>query len=152
MPDAVRFTILGEAASKANSRKIVMLGDRLASIKSAKARRFEHDAVRQIPASARLRLAGPVVVTLRMFYASELPDLDESVVLDAMQDRWHGTGSQRRLVQAGVYGNDRQVREKHVYHAIDRACPRCEVEVVPVHAQQAPLALDEPVAEEPLPF
>lgn len=35
--------------------------------------------------------------------------------------------------------NDRQVREKHVYHGIDRANPRAEIRVAPLQAQQADL-------------
>jgi Holliday junction resolvase RusA-like endonuclease len=156
----IAFTLFGEAASKANSRMLVMLGDRPASIKSKKARTFEHDAVRQIPTWARQRLVGPVRVTLRIFYTSERPDLDESVVLDVLQDRWSRekvdklTGQvyvPRALVQAGVYRNDRQVREKHIYWGLDRVNPRVEIVVEPVHAQQAELALDHEACE-PLPF
>jgi len=134
----ISFTIIGEAASKANSRKIVTIGGRPSSIKSEKARRFERDALRQIPPAARQRIACPVVVTLRMFYASERPDLDESLVLDVLQDRYGknplAAGKGRPLLQAGVYQNDRQVREKHVYHAVDRLNPRVEVSVQPVQA------------------
>jgi Holliday junction resolvase RusA-like endonuclease len=43
-------------------------------------------------------------------------------------------------VQKGVYRNDRQVREKHVFHAIDRANPRAEIEVEPIEAQQQEMA------------
>lgn len=139
---AIGFTLLGQAQSKANSRRLVHFGERIASVKSKAALTFERDALRQIPSFARQRLAGPVCVTLRLFYASERPDLDESLVLDVLQDRYHGTGDARTLVQAGVYRNDRQVREKHVFHAIDRVNPRCEVEVVPMQAQQEALALD----------
>lgn len=139
----IAFTILGEPASKANSRKIVTICDRPSVIKSEKAREYEADALRQIPPKARQRLEGPVRVTLRIFYASERPDLDESVVLDVLQDRWkrdkRDTGQGRILVQHGVYRNDRQVREKHVYHAIDRANPRTDVLVEPLQAQQADL-------------
>jgi Holliday junction resolvase RusA-like endonuclease len=125
----IRLTILGEPASKANQRQLVHFGDRPALIKSQKARAYERDALRQIPPAARVRLQGPVRVTLRIFYASERPDLDESVILDVLQDRYVGKGERRELVQRGVYLNDRQVREKHVYHAIDRANPRAEIEV-----------------------
>jgi Holliday junction resolvase RusA-like endonuclease len=124
---SVKFTILGEACSKANSRQIVNFGERPAVIKSKKARDYERDAQRQIPQSARVMFTGPVRVTLRIFYASERPDLDESVVLDVLQAKFaKGT---RELVRAGVYANDRQVREKHVYHAIDKRNPRAEIEV-----------------------
>jgi len=29
----------------------------------------------------------------------------------------------------GIIDNDRQVKEKHIYHFIDKACPRAEIEV-----------------------
>lgn len=135
------FTILGEPASKANSRQIVTIAGRPSSIKSKKARGYEADALPQIPVSARVRLEGPVRVTLRIWYASERPDLDESVVLDVLQDRWskRDSNGHRMLVQAGVYRNDRQVREKHVFHAIDKRNPRVVIVVEPRQAQQESL-------------
>jgi Holliday junction resolvase RusA-like endonuclease len=135
----IRFTILGEPASKANSRQIVTIGDHPSVIKSKKARDYERDALRQIPYSARQMLTGPVRVTLKIWYATERPDLDESVVLDVLQARYRGKGEHRQMVQPGVYANDRQVREKHVFHGIDRANPRTEVQVEPLQAQQAAL-------------
>jgi len=152
MRELIAFTLLGEAASKANQRRLVTIAERPAFVKSKKALAFERGALLQIPAWARQRLEGPVRVTLRMFYASERPDLDESVVLDVLQDRYHGKGEQRRLVQPGVYRNDRQVREKHVFHAVDMHCPRVEVEVEAVNAQQVALALEGGETFEPLPF
>lgn len=142
----IRFTILGEPASKANQRKLVSFGDRPALIKSDKARAYEKAALQQIPPAARQRLEGPLRVTLRIFYASERPDLDEAVILDVLQDRWGrrdgpelGEKGTRVLLQSGVYRNDRQVREKHVFHGIDRKNPRAEVIVEPLQAQQADL-------------
>lgn len=146
----IRFTILGEPASKANSRKVAMVGPaeerRMLFIKSEKARQYEHDALRQIPPPARRELQGPVRVTLRIFYASERPDLDESVVLDVLQNRYKGKAEKRVLIQRGVYANDRQVREKHVFHFIDRANPRAEIEVEALQAQQQGLDLRREVA------
>lgn len=156
----IAFTILGEPASKANSREIVTLrfrdkatGELKSSPrvrKSDKALGYEADALKQIPPRCRVQLAGPVRVTLRIFYASQRPDLDESVVLDVLQDRYktvkRGDDKERVLVQKGVYVNDRQVREKHVFHGIDRANPRTEVVVEPLEAQQAALALPEPMS------
>jgi Holliday junction resolvase RusA-like endonuclease len=141
----VTFTILGQPCSKANSRQIVTINDRPKPIKSKEALAYERAALEQIPPRCRVRLAGPVRVTLRLFYASERSDLDESIVLDVLQDRWvknpqpaidAGLG-RRHLVQKGVYENDRQVREKHVYHAIDRVNPRAEIEVEALQPQQA---------------
>ena len=144
----IRFTIIGEPASKANSRRLVSFGDRTASVKSKKALGYERDAMRQIPPHARQRLEGPVRVTLRIFYATERPDLDESIVLDVLQDRWGKrkvpageVDIPRELLQPGVYRNDRQVREKHVFHGIDRANPRTEIEVEALQAQQPSLEL-----------
>ena len=143
----IAFTIFGEPASKANSRELATIGPKDARRtilrKSDKALSYERDALRQIPPVARVRLEGPVRVTLRIWYASERPDLDESVVLDVLQDRWGRTKPQnpivpghRVLLQPGVYRNDRQVREKHIFHGIDRANPRVRVEVEALQAQQ----------------
>jgi Holliday junction resolvase RusA-like endonuclease len=132
----IAFTILGEPASKANSRKVATFGNLPPMlIKSDKARGYEKTALLQIPPVHRVRLAGPVRITMRIFYASERPDLDESLILDILQDRYTGKGDARRLVQAGVYQNDRQVREKHIYHAIDRKNPRTEIVVQSLVAQ-----------------
>lgn len=127
----ISFVILGEPASKANSRQLVTLARRPAFIKSRKARGYERDALLQIPPQCRRRLEGPVKLTARIYYASERPDLDESLILDVLQDQYVGMGKNRALIQAGVYRNDRQVREKHIYHAIDRANPRAEIIVEP---------------------
>jgi Holliday junction resolvase RusA-like endonuclease len=152
MPTPIVFTILGEPASKANSRQIVTIGGRPSSIKSKKARGYEEDALAQIPPRYRVQYSGPVSVTLHIFYASERPDLDESIVLDVLQDRYKsqkltpaqkaaGVKLPRLLVQRGVYVNDRQVREKHIFHGIDKANPRTIVKILPLQAQQVALEL-----------
>lgn len=157
----MKFTIYGQPCSKANSRRLVHIpdgegGKRASFVKSKEALAYEREALRQIPPIYRKRLEGPVRVTIRMFYATERPDLDESIVLDVLQDRYakdKKTG-ERVLVQKGVYRNDRQVREKHVHHGIDRREPRAEIEIEPI-VEQAALALDKPLARgeiEELPF
>jgi hypothetical protein len=142
--EPISFTILGEPASKANSRKPAIVGKadakRTIWIKSDKARDYERNALRQIPPAFRLRLQGPVFVTMMIWYANERSDLDESLVLDVMQDRYsRDAGDSRQLVQAGVYRNDRQVREKWIKHGVDVRNPRAEITVQPMVAQQAPL-------------
>jgi Holliday junction resolvase RusA-like endonuclease len=152
---SVKITILGEPASKANQRKLVTFGRgekaRPALIKSDKARDYEKTAIMQIPHGARLMLEGPLRVTIHVHYASERPDLDESVILDVLQAKFApARDGPRQLVRAGVYANDRQVREKHVYHHIDRANPRAEIEVEQLQA--VPLLFDDlaiPVAKVP---
>jgi Holliday junction resolvase RusA-like endonuclease len=142
----IRLTILGQPCSKANSRQIVTIAGRPTPIKSKEALAYERDALRQIPPAARQRLEGRLRMTLRIWYASERPDLDESLVLDVLQDRYKGAGEARVLVQAGVYRNDRQVRERHVYHAVDRANPRAEIEIEAMEPQQVELPM--PVSRE----
>jgi len=126
----VSFTIRGEPASKANSRSLArpFVGKdqkpRILFVKSAKARAYEHNAQYQIPRLPML-MVGPLRATIHIWYASELPDLDESIILDVMQGR--------------IFRNDRQVREKHVFHGIDRSNPRAHVTIEAMTAQQESL-------------
>lgn len=165
----VSLTIKGEPASKANSRKLATIGGknveingkrtrvggRAAFIKSEKARDYEYAAILQIPETAKQMLTGPVRVTIHVFYANERSDLDESVILDILQAKYAKAekGKPRELIRRGVYLNDRQVREKHIYHAIDESNPRAEIEIESMEAQQAGLDLctpaDDELAEEP---
>ena len=121
----IKLTILGEPASKANSRRLVKFGTRLASIKSTKALNYEQSTLSQIPESAKLMLEGELRADIQIYYASNRPDLDESVLLDCLQAKY----KKGELVRKGVYINDRQVREKHIYHGIDKANPRAEIEI-----------------------
>jgi Holliday junction resolvase RusA-like endonuclease len=153
----IKFTILGEPCSKANSRELVTLPrfskkhqkvmPMAASIKSPEARSFERAALRQIPPEHRQALEGPMRITIHAYYASERPDLDCSLVLDCLQNRYKtvkgalvkiGDGkytheeSERVLTQKGVVRNDRRFREQHFYHHIDRQNPRAEIEIEPL--------------------
>ncbi len=155
MADPIKFTIFGEPASAKNSRKQASVGKpgakRTIWIKSEKARNYEHDALRQIPPIARVQLQGPVCVTLRIWYATERPDLDESLILDILQNRFKGKAPARQLVQKGVYCNDRQVKEKHVYWGKDPLAPRTEVSVEAMEVPQAELFLMPPPGVEKRP-
>jgi len=151
---SVSLVLLGQPCSKANSRELAIVGPvgakRILVRKSDAAIKYEQDALRQIPSRARIQLQGPVRVWLRLYYMTEQPDLDESIVLDVLADRWSkGKGADRKLVQAGVYGNDRQVREKHVYHDIDKRNPRAEI-VVESMAAQSLIPMPAPRADNPI--
>lgn len=106
------MVVYGEPASKANSRQLVHLNGRPAFIKSAKARNYEKIFKVQCKKIDPL-MEGDVRVTIKIFYASRRPDLDESVILDCLQDL--------------IYKNDRQVKEKHIFHALDKENPRAEI-------------------------
>jgi len=110
------FTIHGEPASKANSRQIVHNPQtkRPMVIKSKKARNYLKDFEKQCPVCDPL-LEGELAVTMTIHYASRRPDLDESLILDAMQGK--------------IYANDRQVREKHIFHGLDKENPRTDIAV-----------------------
>ena len=113
----VSFKLYGEPASKSNSRRLVQIGGRPRFIKSQKA--LNYVKAIQLQANA-LRLpmfekGVDLSITMHIFYASRRPDLDESVILDALQEI--------------VYHNDRQIKEKHGYWGLDKVEPRCEIEL-----------------------
>lgn len=148
----IRFTIKGEPASKANSREWVIPKAKAGEPprkpimkKSDKAIEYERSATMQIPHTAKQMLTGPLRMTIYIFYATERPDLDESVVLDVLQAKYTSAkeakknGKPRELIRRGVYLNDRQVRERHVYHGIDSKNPRAEIEIEPLQPQQTGL-------------
>ena len=112
--EKILFTIEGEPASKANSRKIVNFAKRMGLIKSEKARNYEKMFNEQCMILDNL-IESDVKVELIIYYASRRPDLDESVILDCMQGK--------------IYVNDRQVKQKHIYWGLDRDRPRTHVRV-----------------------
>jgi Holliday junction resolvase RusA-like endonuclease len=104
--------ILGEPASKANSRRVVKFGNMSRLIKSQKALNYSDTFRLQCPPLAKL-MTGDLRVSMRIFYATRRPDLDESLILD--------------LMQGLVYENDRQVKERHTYWGLDAENPRSEI-------------------------
>lgn len=113
IPDnATHLIVAGEPASKANSRQIVMFGKRPAIIKSKKARDYVKTFEKQATSLEAL-LEGDLAVHITIYYASRRPDLDESVILDCME--------------GVIYANDRQVKEKHIFHGLDKDNPRSEI-------------------------
>ena len=147
---AVEITIIGEPASKANSRKPATVGKgdarRTLWIKSDKAREYERIVIPQVRPDHRRMLTGRIRATFVIYYRTELPDLDESIILDMLQAKYEKnkrTGA-RELWREGVYVNDRQVRERHTYHAIDKANPRTVVLIEALEPQQASLPVEKP--------
>lgn len=109
-------TIFGEPASKANSRKLAKVNGRTLFIKSDKARSYLGDFLRQCPYLDPL-FTCDVVVEADIYYASRRPDVDPSVILDAMQGR--------------IYVNDRQVRRIIATGHVDKENPRVDLHVYP---------------------
>ncbi len=125
MPEVWAAVIPGEPASKANSRRLVRRGKRTISIKSEKAQKYQDDALRHIARHARPveQFLGPVEVIADVYYASDRPDLDPSLIFDILQ-------------AAQVYKNDRQVRRQFVQKFIDRDRPRTVLTVRAIHNWQ----------------
>ena len=115
--------ILGEPASKANSRKAVVIRGKPSFIKSEKARNYVKKFEEQCP-----QLDEPftedVMVAMIIYYASRRPDLDESLILDCMQGK--------------IYANDRQVKRKLIYWSLDRENPRTVIRVCPCDTNKIP--------------
>ena len=119
-------TILGQPYSKANSRKLATIKGKTRFIKSDNALGYLTDFARQCPVLDPM-FEGDVHVEMVIYYASRRPDVDESLVLDAMQGR--------------IYRNDRQVRKKTIEGKIDRGNPRIEFRVSPL--EECPCAVGE---------
>jgi hypothetical protein len=124
--EEITFTILGEPASKANSRKAVMFGTRPAFIKSDKARGYVTVFASQCP-KLEVPFDADVRVEMLIYYASRRPDLDESLILDCMQ--------------GPIYLNDRQVKQKMIYWSLDKANPRTIIRVSAVEKIPSYLSL-----------
>lgn len=126
MTEPISFAIRAFAASKANSRRIVEIAGKLRSIKSKAALAFVRDCKVQCPKRADLPFTVPIRVFIKISYPNKRADLDESALLDALQT-WMPPKGQPGAGFTGVWKNDRLIREKHVWHAVDAANPRVEV-------------------------
>ena len=115
--EKVQFIVEGEPASKANTRKLVYVKGKMLFIKSKKALQYVKDIDIQCPPLETL-YSTDVRVEMIIFYKTKRPDLDESLILDCMQGK--------------IYENDRQVKEKHIYWALDRSKPRVHIRVSPL--------------------
>ena len=112
--DRVRLVVLGKPVSMKNRRRIVKIGGKLRLIKSADAIAYEKAVKAQVKALHPM-LEGELCVSVWMFYPSQRADLDPSLLFDALQGL--------------LFKNDRQLREQHLYHGVDKENPRVEIEI-----------------------
>ena len=126
------YTILGNLSSKSNSRQIGKkyqdspTGRKLVpfSRKSDEALQWTVDCLRQIP-RPRQSYAGPVSLSVVVYYRDMRPDLDTALLHDALQ-------------KSGIIVNDRQIQQVHAWRRVSKKNPRlvfsltavppCEVE------------------------
>lgn len=118
--DIIGVTIMGEPASKANSRRMVLIGGKPRFIKSKKALKYSRDFDLQCPVLDEL-MDGDLAVAMKIYYCTRRPDLDESLILDLLQDK--------------LYKNDRSIKLKYVLHGLDKENPRTVLLVGPVDKQ-----------------
>ena len=119
--DLCELMIVGEPASKSNSRRLVLIRDRPAFIKSKKAIDYSKNFTLQCPTYDTL-YEEDLAIALKIFYQSKRPDLDESLILD--------------LLQGKVYKNDRSIKLKYVEWGLDRQSPRILVVLGPVERRE----------------
>lgn len=122
-PVSFTWIVRGEPASKANSRRVVRIGGLSRLIKSQKALTYT-DVFKAQARPLKALVEGDVRVSMIIHYASRRPDLDESLILD--------------LLQGVAYLNDRQVKEKHIYWALDKKDPRAEIIVDALPKKEKP--------------
>ena len=115
-PREISFTVLGQCYSKANSRQLVRtIDNKPRFIKARPARLYVTDFHKQCPKLTHL-MEGDLVAEIHLTYNSRRPDLDCSLILDAME--------------GCIYKNDRQVREQHLYwDGVDKENPRAEITI-----------------------
>lgn len=136
----IRFTARGEPVSLKNNKQLGSVkesskGNRYREIvNSREVINYQKFFLPQIPWQAQAMLDVPVRVLIKIWYRTQRPDLDEAIILDLMQAQYtrHPKTQEKLVVRRGVYTNDRLVRERHVYHGIDKQHPRVEIIVMPI--------------------
>jgi len=111
---AFETIILGEPASKANSRRSVLIRGKSRFIKSKKALEYEKEFIAQCPIINPL-IEADVFINITIYYRTRRPDLDPSLIYDLLQGR--------------AYINDRQVKGFLCLHALDSENPRALIKV-----------------------
>tara|TARA_R100001086_G_scaffold109638_2_gene55758 strand:- start:765 stop:1166 length:402 start_codon:yes stop_codon:yes gene_type:complete len=109
--------IAGEPASKANSRRLVRIKGRMVPIKSKKAISYSQGFNQQCPILDSI-YKEDIAIAIKIFYRSRRPDLDESLILDLLQDK--------------IYINDRCVKMKYVEHGLSKDNPRSLIVLGPL--------------------
>ncbi|HDY67902.1 hypothetical protein LCGC14_3142890 [marine sediment metagenome] len=112
-----KATIYGQAYSKANRRQLVInkKTKKPMFIKNEKALLYVESFKAQVVWGYDT-IKCKVALHCKMYYKTQRPDLDESLVMDCLE-------------KAGVIENDRLIREKHIYHFIDKENPRVDIEL-----------------------
>lgn len=113
-------TILGELASKSNSRQIVRFGSRMGVRKGDDALAWVKGCLLQL-GRCPTTYGGPVAMQVFAYYKDNRRDLDIALLQDCLQDKMG-----KAKFGAGIIVNDRQIKEIHAFRRIDKDRPRVE--------------------------
>ena len=112
--EAFSLIAYGKLASKSNSRQLVYRGRKPSFIKSQSAFDFLRDFANQCPTLSPLFL-DDVVLIADIYYPSRRQDLDESLLMDAIQSK--------------LIWNDRQIKAKYIRWGLDVLQPRVDIRI-----------------------
>lgn len=115
--DPCYVIVSGEPASKANQRRAVLIHGKPRFIKSKKALSYSTNLLKQLSIRENL-LEGDLCIAIKIYYRTRRPDLDESLILDLLQDK--------------IYKNDRQIKRKYIEHGLDKNNPRSIIVCGPI--------------------
>ena len=125
----MRFQIFGEPCSKANSRIMIFRKNRKpCNIKNKASHDYVNSFLAQVQAM-RLGAFGngseDVILHCWIYYKNYRKDLDESLIMDCLQ-------------KSGILKNDRQIKEKHIYHGINKLNPNSVIILQGVECRDCP--------------
>jgi Holliday junction resolvase RusA-like endonuclease len=105
--------IIGEPASKSNSRRIVRIHGNTRIIKSKKALEYRDSFLSQVNPPP-VPIEGDIELEVVVWYKTRRPDLDISLIMDLLQEGL-------------VIVNDRQIKIIKAYHQLDKLNPRSAI-------------------------
>ncbi len=85
-------------------------------VKSNEAKKYEKDFFYQIVPRPKEPITEDVKLVCRIWYARRQSDLDESLIMDCLQN-------------CGIISNDNKIRIKEIYGNVDPSNPRAEIEL-----------------------
>lgn len=114
----VALTIEGNPPRKSNSRRFVRnsRSKKPMLIRSPAALAYERDFAAQVPSRFRLRLSGPLLLQLEIYFRSWRSDLDLETVMDCLE-------------RSRVIDNDRSIVRAEVSKYKDSKRPRAEIKI-----------------------
>ena len=116
-------TIRGEPTPQARSHDVVVIDGVARLVTSRPARLWQNRAVPQLlNRRPRRPLVSDLVLDCRFWSSAHRPPIDEGLVIEVLE-------------RAAIIAHGRQIREKHVFAAVDRDDPRVTVALAPAEVR-----------------